>query len=303
MPTVSIVIPTYNAAAYIGAAVDSVLAQSFKDVEVIVVDDGSTDDTPAVMSKYGPPVRCLRQENSGVAAARNRGIEESTGRYVAFLDADDTWLPDKLERQVAALALDKRCRASYTAHVVCTETLEPITVQRSVQRASSIEDLLLAGNIIGSICTVICERSLFSVVGGFDPSLSQCADWDMWVRLATVTEFLHVDEPLATYRQHASNMSRNARLLERDSVRVLEKGFVLPGIPPSLRAMRRRAFGRNYMVLAGTYFYAGQYSDFARCAVRAVSLDPSQVGYLAAFPGRLVRRWRQGGRPAGQWNR
>lgn len=303
MPIVSVVVPTYNAAAYIGMAIDSVLAQSFKDVEVIVVDDGSVDDTAAVMSRYGPPIRYLRQENSGVAAARNRGIKESSGRYVAFLDADDTWLPDKLQRQVAALAQDNRCRASYTAHVVCTETLEPITVWRSVRRASSIEDLLLAGNIIGSICTVMCERSLFSVVGGFDPKLSQCADWEMWVRLATVTEFLYLDEPLVTYRQHASNMSRDARLLERDSVRVLEKGFALPGIPPALRATRRRAFGRNYMVLAGTYFYTGQYNDFVRCAVRAISLDPSQVSYLAAFPGRMVRRWLWGGRPGGQWNR
>jgi glycosyltransferase involved in cell wall biosynthesis len=298
-----VVIPTYNAARYIGMAVESVLDQSFRDVEVIVVDDGSTDDTGAAMSKYGPPVRYLCQENSGVAAARNRGIEESSGRYVAFLDADDTWLPGKLGRQVAAMAQDKRCRASYTARVVCTEDLEPITVQRSVRRATLlIEGLLLAGNTIG-ISTVMCERSLFSVVGGFDRQLSQCADWDMCVRLATVTEFLYVDEPLVTYRQHTLNMSRDARLLERDSVRVLEKGFGLPGIPLSLRAMRRRAFGRNYMVLAGTYFYAGRYSDALRCAGRAVRLDPSQVGYLAAFPGRMVRRWLQGGRPAGQWDR
>jgi len=303
MPIVSVVIPTYNAARYIGMAVESVLDQSFRDVEVIVVDDGSTDDIGAVMSKYGPPVRYLRQRNTGVAAARNRGIEESSGRYVAFLDADDTWFPGKLERQVVALEGNQARRACCTAHVVCTETLKPIVVQRAFCGSSRIEDLLVRGNVVGGPCSVLCDRSLLVAVGGFDLSLSQCADWDMWIRLATLTEFLYVDEPLVTYRQHASNMSRDARLLEQDSVRVLEKGFALPGLPPSLRAMRRRAFARNYMVLAGTYFYAGRYSDFVRCAAWAVRLDASQAGHLAAFPGRIVRRWLQGVRPAGQWNR
>ena len=301
MLPVSVVIPTYNSARYLGAAVDSVLAQSFRAIEVLVIDDGSTDETEAVMSKYGPPVRYIRQVNSGVAAARNRGIQESTGRYVAFLDADDTWLPEKLELQLAALGKYEECRACYCAHLVCTEALEPLAVQRSVRERSTLEDLLLSGNVVGSLCSVVCERSLFSAVGGFDPALSQCADWEMWVRVATVTEFVYVDEPLVIYRQHGSNMSRDPELLERDSVRVLEKAFSLAGIPASVRARRSAAFARNYMVLAGTYFYAGRYRDFLRCAMRAVSLDARQLGYLTAFPGRLIRRWLQGDRPVGQW--
>jgi glycosyltransferase involved in cell wall biosynthesis len=303
MPTVSVVIAAYNAVKYLDMAIDSVLAQSFRDLEVIVVDDGSTDATEVMMSKYGPPVRYLRQANAGVSIARNRGLETSTGRYVAFLDADDTWLPGKVERQVAALTGERRSRACYSAYIVCSEALEPITVKRSRRHGSSLEDLLLAGNVIGSICTVMCERSLFDAVGGFDPALSQCADWDMWVRLATATEFLYVDEPLVTYRQHGASMSRDAPLLERDSVRVLEKGFALEGLSPSLRAKRRRAFGRNYAVLAGTYFHAHRYGDFIRCAARAASLDWAQVGYLAAFPVRAMRRYLHGGRAAGQWGR
>ena len=96
-------------------------------------------------------------------------------------------------------------------------------------------------------------------------------------------------------------MSRDPTLLERDSVRVLEKAFGLPDVPASLRARRGAALGRNYMVLAGTYFYAGRYRDFLRCAVRAVSLDLAQLGYLAAFPKRAVRRRMRGERPVGQW--
>jgi hypothetical protein len=148
---------------------------------------------------------------------------------------------------------------------------------------------------------MVCESSLFSVIGGFDPDLSQGADWDMWIRLATVTEFLYLDEPLVNYRQHASNMSRYPELLERDSLRVLEKGFSLPGVPAAVRAQRRAAFGRNYMVLAGTYFYARHYRDFVRCLLRARPLDPWQVRYLAGFPSRSIRRRLEGTRPVGQW--
>lgn len=301
MPTVSVVIPAYNAARYAEAAVDSVLGQKYKDVEVLVVDDGSTDGTEAVLSRYGNAIRYLRQRNGGVSAARNRGIQESTGRYVAFLDADDTWFPDKLGRQIAALESSGQHRACYSAHVICTEALAPLAVRRSVRYGSTLEDLLLRGNVVGSVCTVLCDRALFSIAGNFDLTLSQCADWDMWVRLATITEFLYLDEPLVTYRQHGSNMSADPALLERDSTRVLEKAFELPCVPLHVRAARRTAFARNYMVLAGTYFHARRYSDFIRCAVRAVSLDAGQLGYLTAFPRRLAARWLNGGRPEGQW--
>src|SRR5262249_5480611 len=154
------------------------------------------------------------------------------------------------------------------------------------------EDLLLRGNIIGSICTVLCERSLFEAAGGFDPALSQCADWDMWVRLAAHTEFLYLDEPTVTYRQHDSNMSRNAALLERDSLAVLEKGFQTADLADSIKAQQRAAFARNYMVLAGTYFHARRYTDFLRCATRSVLMDERQLAYLAAFPLRVMKRSR-----------
>jgi glycosyltransferase involved in cell wall biosynthesis len=299
MVAVSVVIPAYNAARFLPAAVDSVLGQSFRDFEVLVVDDGSTDDTESVISQYRDAIRYLRQENRGVAEARNRGIGESNGRYVAFLDADDTWSREKLHRQMKALEASRGRRVCYCAFEVRTETLELLSVQRSAREGPVLYDLLLRGNVVGTPSTVVCDRSLFSVVGGFDPYLSQCADWDMWIRLATVTEFLYLDESLVTYRQHRANMSRDPRLLERDSLRVLEKGFSLSSLRPSVRAARPTAFGRNYMVLAGTYFHAGRYGDFLRCALRAVPLDPWQLGYLAGLPGRIVRRRWQYRRPRG----
>jgi glycosyltransferase involved in cell wall biosynthesis len=291
MPHVSVIIPTYNSAAYLVEAIDSVLAQTYSDVEILVIDDGSTDDTPQVIKRYGDRVRYLRQANSGVSVARNRGISESLGRYVAFLDADDTWLPQKLERQMEALAESKSARASNTAYFMTRSDLTPIEVRRNPSEGSVLADLLLRGTIV-FISTVVCERSVLDLTGGFDPALSQCADWDMWIRVAAHTDFLGVGEPLVNYRQHDSNMSRNAPLLERDSVRVLEKGFAMAGLPAELRASSRSAFARNYMVLAGTYFHEGHYLAFARCAARAVAMDYRQASYLLSFPARVAMRGR-----------
>jgi len=288
-PTVSVVIPTYNCARFLADAVDSVLAQTFKDHEVIIVDDGSTDETSQVINRYGTKVRYIRQRNAGVSAARNLGISESTGRYISFLDSDDTWLPSKLDRQLDALQKQPGYRACYSGVIRVASDLSTLGTWRSDRPATNLGDLLTRGNVIGSV-SVLCERSIFSEVGMFDLSLSQCADWDMWVRMATRTDFLYVDELLLTYRQHGSNMSHDPALLERDSIRVLEKGFALDCVRPEVAVLQRHAFARNYTVLAGTYFGSRQYSRFLRCAARAVSLEPRQVTYLAAYPLRLISR-------------
>ncbi|MBS1811265.1 MAG: glycosyltransferase [Acidobacteria bacterium] len=290
MPEVSVVIPTYNSASYLIEAVESVLAQTYQDFEVLVIDDGSTDETEQIMRRYQAPVRYIRQQNGGVSVARNRGIAESRGRYVAFLDADDIWLPHKLARQIAALRQQPHDQVCYSAFTVVDFALNPIEVRRSQRQGSALEDLLTRGNVVATPSTVLCERTLFDSVGSFDPALSQCADWDMWVRLAARTEFLYLDEPLVTYRQHSNNMSRNAPLLEYDSVQVLSKGFAMPELPESLHARRQAALARNYMVLAGTYFHAQHYRDFVLCVARAVTMDVHQIRYLTAFPQRMAAR-------------
>jgi glycosyltransferase involved in cell wall biosynthesis len=290
MPLVSVVIPSYNAARYVGAAIESVLAQTAADLEVVVVDDGSSDDTERIVRGYGPKVRYLRQQNAGVAAARNHGLAESRGRLVGFLDADDTWLPRKLERQTAALAARPELRACYSAFTAVDHDLRPLGVRRSPRVASMLEDLLLRGNVVGSICTVLCEKALFDAAGGFDRALSQCADWDMWIRLSLLTDFLYLDEPLVTYRQHATNMSRDIRLYEKDSMLLLDKAFALPGLPPEVRARRSEAYGRMFLVLAGSYYHAGAYADFLRCSSRALAHDPRRLGHMLGYPWRRLRR-------------
>jgi glycosyltransferase involved in cell wall biosynthesis len=291
VPKVSVIIPTYNSAHYVTAAVNSVLAQTYRDLEILVIDDGSTDGTEAIMRRYDPPVCYRKQTNGGVASARNHGIAASRGRYIAFLDADDIWYPHKLERQLAELANRGRShRACYTAFSVVSEDLQPLGIYRSLPPAPGVKALLTRGNLVGTPSTVLAERSLFQSNEGFDPMLSQCADWDMWVRLARLTDFLYIDEPLVYYRQHEGNMSRNVSLLEKDSLRVLEKGFASAELPADVRAIRRKALARNYTVLAGSYFRARSYFDWVRCTLHALTLDPRQFGYMLAFPARVLKR-------------
>jgi glycosyltransferase involved in cell wall biosynthesis len=288
---VSVVIPAYNAAHFLRSAIDSVRAQTFSDFEILVIDDGSTDDTEAIVRRYGSSVRYIHQANAGVGAARNHGIAEANGRYVAFLDADDTWKPHKLNRQLAGLRdHGNSYRACYSAYTTVSSDLAPLRVQRSYQPGRGLEALLTRGNVVGTPSTVLVERALLLACDGFDPGLSQCADWDMWVRLARFTEFLYIDEPLVYYRQHDGNMSRNVPLLEKDSFRVLEKGFQAADLPANVQVYRRRSLARNYTVLAGSYFRARSYRDWVRCSLHALALDPLQLSYMLALPARVLRR-------------
>jgi glycosyltransferase involved in cell wall biosynthesis len=290
MADVSAVITSHNYAQYLSAAIDSVLGQTSSALEVIVVDDGSSDDTERVVEPYRAKVRYVRQPNQGVAVARNRGIAESEGRYVAFLDADDLWLPRKLELQIDALSRQPDYRACASAHRSFGPELSPPPVAREKQQRSLLEALVVSGNVVGIPSTMLCERSLLAEVGGFDPELGDCADWDAWIRIAGVAGVARVNEPLVAYRLHDRNMTHNVALRERDSVRVLEKAFAMKSLPAEVRARRRRVFARNYMVLGGSYLHAGSYRNFVRCVARAIALDVRQAGYPVAWPVRLLAR-------------
>jgi glycosyltransferase involved in cell wall biosynthesis len=289
-PLVSVVIPAYNVALYLRQALDSVLAQTFRDIEIVVVDDGSKDDTARILGEYASLVQVIRQDNAGVSLARNRGIAATRGRYVAFLDADDVWYPSKIERQLAALSKDGRWGAAYTGIVAVDQDLRPAAFRGQPRPRARLEDLLFLGNVIGAPSTVLCERSLLDKVGGFDPAFSLCADWDLWIRLATATAFAHVDEPLVLYRRHAGNMSREVPVLEDESVRLLLKAFGQASLPEPLRKRRAEALGRNQMMLAGSYYRLGAYGSACRCGLAALRQEWRQGGRLLAFPWRALRR-------------
>jgi len=277
---VTVIIPTFNSAQFLTAAVDSVLAQTFKDFEIIVVDDGSTDNTEDVLKSYGDKVRYIKQKNQGVSVARNTGIKNSSAKYAAFLDSDDVWMPAKLEKQINALENNPKSKACYTEYISVSEDMKPQELKRLRAENSVLNDLLLRGNVIGPPSTILCERELFEELGGFDSGLSLSADWDMWIRLACVTELTFLKEPLIKYRLHGSNMSKNVKLLEDDTVRMLEKAFAIESLSSELRAKRKSSFAYHYIVFAKAYLRARQYKDFFRCVARSATSDIKQIGSL-----------------------
>src|SRR5437773_120388 len=200
---VTVVIPTFNRAHCVGRAIASVVDQTYPHLEIIVVDDGSTDDTRSMLDSFGGerPLRVVRlARNAGAPTARNEGIRVACGVYVAFLDSDDTWYPHKIERQLATLRRQgSACGAGYTLLEYLDQDERPSWVTRAVevgdQRAA-----LMTYNFVGSTSSILARRELLVAAGGFTPSLRSCQDWDLWCRLAEMTTFACTAEVLTTIR-------------------------------------------------------------------------------------------------------
>jgi glycosyltransferase involved in cell wall biosynthesis len=231
-PLVSVVIPAYNAAWCVGKAIDSVLAQDFKDFELIVVDDGSTDDTASVLAGYGDAIRVVHQANGGLSKARNTGIGMAQGEFVAFLDADDWWLPGKLRQQVALMRQNPRLGFSSTAARVQDPEGNLVNIWACARWEGPFLVHLFGSNadVAGSGSSVIARRALFDRIGGFDETLSSLEDIDMWMRLAAVTEYACIGEPLVVILKRPGSMSRNLDVMRKAAIRVMEKNrHLLPG--------------------------------------------------------------------------
>ena len=286
---VGIVIPAFNAAAYVGQAIESVLVQTLPPSGIVVVDDGSVDETALVVKRFGCRVTYIRQENRGVAAARNRGAAESRTEWVAFLDADDVWLPRKLERQWA-LQRDSGAAAVFTSVALVAEDLSPNPNDSVYGVKDDLEALLLHGESIpqATSSTLLVRYSTFATIGGYDETLSAMADWDLLIRLRLLVPFAHVVEPLVLYRR--GRMSRNVRLLEHDSTRILQKAFTSLDIPAEARGLRRRCLAWNDLVLSGSYLHTGSYGRAVRLAVRALLRDPLLAGRVVGLPYRVLSR-------------
>jgi glycosyltransferase involved in cell wall biosynthesis len=290
MTAVSVVIPAYNAAATIGQAVDSALAQSWKDLEVIVVDDGSTDETGSIVDAYPSPVRCIHKSNEGVSMARNEGVERAEGRYVAFLDADDYWSPEKLERQVGLLEDEPDVGCCFTAVTRVDEALRPVARIPARRYPDYCRALLLESMVISTgSSSLMVRRGVIDEVGGFDPRFSQCADWDYAIRLSQATRIAPIDEPLVYYRAASGRMSSDIGLLERDTFAVLDNFF---GQPRSAlyAGDKRHIYSNHWMILAGSYLEAGARRDAVRCLMQGLRTYPPNVTRPAGLPWRRLKR-------------
>lgn len=289
-PSVSVVIPAYNLARYLSQAIDSVLAQSRPASEIIVVDDGSSDETPEVLTVYGDRIRVLRHENRGLSAARNAGAATAHGDLLAFLDADDIWMPTKLEKQVARFEADAEVGLVHCG-VEEIDGLGNVIGRRLDGLEGRVsEDMLLfeRGVILGGGSGCVMLRSLFEQVGGCDLRLSTSADWDLYYRIARLRSVAFVAETLLRYRFHASNMHANIAAMEHDMMTAYRDAF--DAREPSLRKIRRRCYGNLHAVLAGSYFRAGRYGSFLRHVAKTLWFRPANVSRFLGYPVRRHQR-------------
>jgi|CXWL01.1.fsa_nt_gi glycosyltransferase involved in cell wall biosynthesis len=281
---VTVVIPNYNYAHYLRETIDSVLSQTYPNIEIIVVDDGSKDGSKEVLASYGSQIQAIFQQNQGVSAARNNGAGAGSGEFIAFLDADDAWLTEKIEKQVARFAADPELGL---VHVGVDDVNADGTSLR--HRLDGAEDgamndmLMLKPGVLGGGSGVMIRREVFEAVGGFDTRLSTSADFDLFVRISGQYRVGFVPSVLLRYRYHTANMHGNVRAMESDMKLTFEKAFK-DGAPNE-----RRCYGRLYQTLAGSYFHAGDLRGFVRTACRSLVYSPAGIGYFLMFPLRKLR--------------
>ena len=264
-PRVSVVVPAYNAAATIEQALESVFRQSFRDFEVIVVDDGSTDSTRRVLAGYGDRIRVLAKANEGKpAAARNLGVRGAAGELVAFLDADDWWREDKLDRQVGVFGGRPEVGLVYTGDATVDADGKTLSVNPCPPGARGwIYDLLTVRNVmVGS--SVMARHKAIARAGGFDENLTSIENWDLWIRISRDWAIEYIDEPLTLYRVHEGNRSSNVELRRENVFRVLAKHHDPQDRAPTARRRRRDAYFHTYFNVLGKAYFSQQEMGAAR---------------------------------------
>jgi glycosyltransferase involved in cell wall biosynthesis len=272
---ISVVIPTRNRSGCLGLALRSALGQRDVELELLVVDDGSTDDTSEVVANLGEPrIRLIQREDSGgVSVARNQGAAEATGEWLAFLDDDDVWAPDKLARQRAASLAVGRTWV-YTGWVVVDETLHVMGGEPPPPPDSVVKLLYRRNAIPTGGSNVIVRRDAFDQSGGFDPHLTNGEDWELWIRLSEQGFPAWVPEPLMAYRIHPANASLDADavwstvdLIEQRHRTRIDRGSIERWLAESRFRTGQRGEGFRYLARAALH---GRAPEVARDLVDAL---------------------------------
>ena len=254
---VSVIIPTYNNAAYLRETIDSVLNQSFTDYEILVVDDGSTDQTAEVLKPFLNRIHYIKKTNGGPASARNLGVKESIGEYLAFLDADDRWAKEKLDQQVTLLNADPSVGLVYTSVEIIDENSQRLP-QRDKTTPSVYSFLELFEHNVMATSSVMARRRCFDEFGLFDEDrdIISVEDYDMWLRISSKYKLAHIDHPLLQYRLHSQGISRNIGRSYRAEAKVIRKNVALFGQTyPSIRASLGQRLLKIYLECWHDHFY------------------------------------------------
>lgn len=292
--SVSVIIPNYNYSRFLPDAIESVLAQTLPCDEILVVDDGSTDnsfETLAGYEKFG--VKVIRQKNRGVGAARNAGVAASTGTLLAFLDADDYWFPQKIEKQLARLMADDKCGLVTCGMQEVDLDGNVINQYNDGLEGWCAEDLLLIKPVVvGPGSTTLIRRVIFEQIGGYDETkeMYPSEDWEFSYRAARAAKLAFISELLVGYRNHGGNGHLQIPRFERAMKIAFEKTF--SSDDKDVLRFKRRSYGNLYKILAGSYMHANQYGECLKNAAKSLFYTPENLAYFAAFP--LRKRQRKG---------
>ena len=273
-PLVSIILPVYNGAQMVCAALESAFAQTFQDFEIIAIDDGSTDDSAQILGSFEPRIRVLNQKNGGASKARNLGIESARGEWVAFLDADDIWEPQKLEKQVELMRQNPKTGVSFSECLYFDENREwNADFGARVPAMSAIFEAMLSEHFI-AMSSVMVRRECFQKVGVFDESLVGCEDYNLFLRLARQFQFRFLAEPLVKLRCHDGNLSNDLPQMCHDEIANLDK---IAALFPDLAIPKRRLKSKILFRFGGYYFDAGDFKSARSCFARALACAPLQL--------------------------
>ncbi|MFB0506236.1 MAG: glycosyltransferase family 2 protein [Thermodesulfobacteriota bacterium] len=258
MARVSVVIPTYNRLSTVKDAIESVLNQTYRDFEFWVVDDGSTDGTGEALRTFGDKVKYVFQNNRGVSAARNFGLRISRGKYLAFLDSDDLWEPQKLEIQVKCMEENPQFPLCYTDEVWIRGGTRVNPKKKHAKYSGWIFEKCLPLCII-SPSSALMKRSLFDEIGAFDETLPVCEDYDLWLRVTCRYPVLFIDKKLIVKRGgHADQLSTRSWGNDRYRVMVLEKLLCSQNLKAEERQMASREFVRKCRILSEGFSKRGK---------------------------------------------
>lgn len=295
MPAVSVIMPAYNVAEFLRASLESALAQTFTDLEVRIVDDGSTDETPAIaleIAARDPRVRVIRQENRGLAGARNRALAEATGDYFALLDSDDMWDASYLEEQLAIMSARPEVsivtgNARFLGSRLDGRLARPCPDTRPDPELASI----LADEQAVFIMS-ICRRAVYERIGGFDETMRTNEDYDYWIRAAAAGfVFARNDRPLGRYRRRDDSLSANEERMLRGILRVYAKAAAIVADRPRERAILERQIERfEQQLLRSEARSAIETSDFRRAASRLDALH-ARCPDVSIAVARLMAQW------------
>ena len=286
LPLVSVIIPAYNTAAFISKTLDSVLSQTYRNLEVLVVDDGSQDETPEIVKLIAQSdrrVTLLRQSNAGVAAARNLAIQKSSGEYIAPIDADDIWYPQKIEKQVQCMLKTDACVGLVYAWAVYIDPKDLIIGKYNPYEFFNIYNLegdvytaLVYRNFVGNASVPLIRRACLDKVGGYNCKLKKdgaqgCEDLDLYLRIAEYYQFKVVPEFLLGYRQLNASMSGNCMTMAKSYNTVMAD--VQQRHPEIPNAIYQWSASQFYSYLLGKSYACGDYLSSLLCLKKAVQLD------------------------------